>query len=141
MPHSHLHQKVLTDGPGLCRGDAGYLRQPFRLTLHDLECIFSKMGNDPCCHFWTDSLDNTAGEIAYNIRGGLGQQPLQKFRLKLTSVAGVAVPFTCYHQLLAHNRQGNRAHNSNGLSILAGKPQDGIAVFIILIDNSSDHAL
>ena len=99
------------------------------------------MSNNAGGSFRTDSLDDPARKIAQNIRAGLGQQPLQKFRLKLAAIAGVGAPFAGDHQPLANGGKGNSTHHGDHGSAADTKAQNGIAVVVILINHSTDRAL
>ena len=141
LPHSHLKPEFLSNGPGLFPGNPGDLRQPFRLPLHHRQSLISKMLHDPRRHPGADALDGPAGQVIQNFHGGLGHEPLQKFRLKLTAVAGMVAPLARDHQPLAHGRQRNGAHHRHRLTAAHIQPQDRIAVLIILVHHGADRAL
>ena len=141
LPHSHPQAEFLADGFGLFPGNPRHLRQAQRLPLHDGQCLIPELLHNPGSHFGSDSLDDPAGKIAENFRAGARHEPFQKFRLKLTAVAGVAAPFARDHQPLAHRRQRDGSHHGDGLSAPHTQPEHSIAVIIILIYHSADHAL
>ena len=70
-----------------------------------------------------------------------GHEPLQKFRLKLAAIAGVAAPPAGDHKPFTHGGQGNGAHHSDGVTGLAPQPQNAVSVVIVLIHHGADGAL
>ena len=50
-------------------------------------------------------------------------------------------PFAGDHQPFTHGRQRNGADHGDGLVTAAAQPQNGIAVFIVLIDDGADGTL
>ena len=141
LTHTHLDPELLSDLPGPLGRNAGDLRQPFRLPLHDLQGFFSEMCHDPCGGFGADPLDDPAGEICLDLAGGLGHEPLQKFRLKLLAVAGMGAPLPRYHKPLPHHRQGNGPNHRHRLALSDVQPQNGVAVVVILVYHRLDGAL
>ena len=133
--------KFLPDGLGLGGRNAGDLSQLLRLPLHDLQGFRPEAADDAPGGLWSDALYRPAGQEGQNLALRLGQEPLQEFRLKLPPVAGVIAPPARNHQLLPHAGHGNGSHHCNGIAVLGGQPQHGIAVLIILEHHRTDGPL
>ena len=141
LPHSHSAVKFLSDGQSFLPGNPGNFRQPGRFPLHNLQGLIPEMPDNPGGGYRADAFDHAPGKIAQNFRFGLGHQPLQKFRLELPPVAGMTSPFSRHHQPLADGWERNGAHYGDRLPAAYRKPQDCVAVIVILIYHSANGAL
>lgn len=135
--HPHLLAEAGADLPGTLQGDAPDLGQLLRGVLNDREGVLSELLNDQPGGGDADALHRAGGQIVVDLLGPLGQAALHVLRLELGAVGGMPGPAAPDGQVLSGGDAGQGAHHGD-LLLSQVQAEDGIAVFLVAVDDSGD---
>ena len=144
----HLHQAAQTDLPAEdfpyfgspFLADAAYLRQPERLVLQHFQRLVPEPVHDLPGFGRSHVFQRARRQIAEDGCGPRGQPAHHVVRLKLFSVGGMIFPAPGKFQFFSRRYARHAADAGDGLSRYV-HPEDGVAVFRVLVDHRGRDAL
>ena len=141
LAHSHLQAEFCANLPRTLQRNPCNLRKSLRLPFHYKQGVFSKMVDNSRGAFGANPLHHPTGQISKYLRCALWHHSIEEFCFKLLPVIGMRTPTACYHQLLPHHGKRDRPNNGDILSAPNIQAQNGVSIFIILVNHGADCTL